>query len=368
MQFKSLFNRKVTRTVFILLLTGMVAACSSTNTSNNGTSETKSKASKASKATKTISIGTTPVGVSYNSVGSGLASVISSNSTIRMSVKPFAGLSAWGPLLDTGELELGVASGPELNWALRGENGFQPIKNLRMLVRGNYIQVTGAVVKKDSGIKTVADLKGKKLSSDYPGSIIGKMVLEATLGANGLTWDDVQKVPIPTTLAGIEALQDNRVDAAFALTPTTPIIVEVHNAVGLYAVPFLDNTKPEDIDKVSEDVLKKINDLVPGSRMTKVAANGYIAQETVGIEYPAVMVASAHLSDDTVYEIMETLWANYEQLGPIHLWLKSWTPKTFFDPNPKVPYHPGAVKFFKEKGLWDENMEGIQQELLKLAS
>ncbi|WP_066307167.1 TAXI family TRAP transporter solute-binding subunit [Bacillus sp. FJAT-29814] len=359
--------RKIGKSAFslltIVLVMLFVTACGG-NQANNSTQE---KEKPAKKSGGVLSIGTTPVGVSYNAIGNGLAKVITTNSSLKISVKPSNGVSAWGPQLEKGEIELGVGSGPDMAWAFKGENGYQPTKNMRLLVRGNYLSVTGAVVRKDVDIKSIADLKGKRLSSDYPGSAIAKKVLEAALTVNGLSWDDVKQVPIPTTAAGIEALQDNRVDAAFALTPTTPVVQEVHNSVGLKSINFLDSITPDKIDSVPKSVIDKINEIVPGVRLTKVLAQGYIQEEQVGIEYPSQLVASSHLNDDTVYEIMETLWANYKQLQPIHAWLKTWTPETMFDPNPTVPYHNGAVKFFKDKGLWNDEAEKVQQELLKIA-
>jgi uncharacterized protein len=358
-------RKKVFGLVLIALLMIFVTACGGEKTSSNAGSSSKEKA--PAKTNEVLSIGTTPVGVSYNAIGNGLAKVISTNSSLKVSVKPSNGVSAWGPQMEKGEIQLGVGSGPDMAWAFKGENGYQPVKNMRLLVRGNYLSVTGAVVKKDSGINSVADLKGKRVSADYPGSAIAKMILTAVLQANGLSWDDVKGVPIPTTAAGIEALQDNRVDAAFALTPTTPIVQEVHNAVGLKSINFLDGVTPDKIKDVPQSVIDKINSVVPGVRLTAVPAQGYIAEEAVGVEYPAQMVASSLLNDDSVYELMETLWASYEELQPIHAWLKTWTPETMFDPNPTIPYHPGAVKFFKDKGLWNDDVDKIQQDLLKLA-
>jgi uncharacterized protein len=358
-------RKKLFGLVLIALLMIFVTACGGDKTSNTTGSDSEEKEPKQSN--EVLSIGTTPVGVSYNAIGNGLAKVISTNSSLKVSVKPSNGVSAWGPQLEKGEIQLGVGSGPDMAWAFKGENGYQPVKNMRLLVRGNYLSVTGAAVQKDSGINSVADLKGKRVAADYPGSAIAKMILTAVLEVNGLSWNDVEGVPIPTTAAGIEALQDSRVDAAFALTPTTPVVQEVHNAVGLKSINFLDGVTPDKIKDVPQDVVDKINSVVPGVRLTAVKPQGYIAEEAVGVEYPSQMVASAHMSDDAAYVLMETLWAHYEELQPIHAWLKTWHPDTMFDPNPTVPYHPGAVKFFKDKGLWNDDVEKIQQELLKLA-
>jgi TRAP-type uncharacterized transport system substrate-binding protein len=129
----------------------LVTACGATtgdnNTNNNNAPENKNQSNNSEpdkKEKAVLSIGTTPVGASINAVGSGVASVISTNSSsVQMSVKPFAGVSAWVPLLGKGDLDLGFATIPELTWAFKGENGFGAMKNMRLVVRGNYLKATG---------------------------------------------------------------------------------------------------------------------------------------------------------------------------------------------------------------------------------
>jgi uncharacterized protein len=351
----------------VMLLVFMTACSGGNQTSSTNDNKDKGTETQSKDIKKNISIGTTPVGASINSVGNGIASVVSKNSDVRLTVKPFNGISGWGPSLDKGDIDLGSATAPELAWAFKGEQGFNAMKNIRLLVRGNYIPVTGFVVREDSGINSNADLKGKRISSDYPGSASAVMLLEAVLAANGLSWDDVKKVPTTSLAAGFESLQNNRLDATYAMAPSTPIAQEVNNSVPLKSFSIIDGVKPSDIDSVPDETIEEFTSRVPGTRLTVVKPSGYIKEDTVGVEYPLQIVSSAHLTDDTVYLLLETLWAHYEELHPVHAWLQTWTPEQMFDPNPTVPYHPGAVKFFKDKGLWTDETDKIQAELIKLA-
>lgn len=363
---KKFVSKKVSLLLSVLLVVSLITACSS---SNGASGESPDSTENNNRSSQRLSIATNPVGSAFNALGNGLASVISLNSDLQASVQPYAGVSAWAPPVNRGEVALGVANGPELIWAYNGENQFkEPLKNLRLIVRGNYIKASGIVVREDSDIHSVNDIKGKRLTSDYPGSLIGKAIIEATLVSNGLSWDDVNKVPTPTIVAGINALQDDRVDGAFALVPSSPVMMEAHNAVGLKGLNFVEGYEPSEIDSIPQDIVAKIQQRVPSARMTTVKPKGYISEEVVAIEYPSMMVGSSHLTDDQVYEIMETLWAKYEDLHPVHAWFKTWSPELMFDPNPSIPYHPGAVKFFKDKGLWNDEVEKVQQELLDNAS
>ena len=81
--------------------------------------------------------------------------------------------------------------------------------------------------------------------------------------------------------------------------------------------------------------------------------------------YPIQMGVSAKLSENDVYTIMKAIYENYEQLADVHAWGADWTPENYVVENFQVPYHDGAVKFYKEAGLWTDAAEATQDALLK---
>lgn len=375
MRFRAFFVSKSVVLVFILTL--ILTACSSTantaketpksdaaKTANNEKADAKPADSKG-ELQKNISIGTSVAGAAYHSVGTGVASVVSKNSPVQISVKPFSGPNAWMPLLNKGDLDIGLASSPDVRWALQGINNYKENKNVRILVQGNQVTAVPYTVRKDSNIKTVADLKGKRVASDYAGNIVVKLVLEAQLAANGLTWKDVKTVPVPSTVAGIDALRENRVDAAFGQTPTASNVLEADNAVGLRTLNLVDGVSADKVNSLPDKILKEISSRIPGGKPV-VIKEGFIKEPTIIIGYPLSLVASSKLTDETAYQIVKTLFEHYQELHPLFSWLKGWTPQGMFDPNPPAPYHPGAIRYFKEKGLWNDTAEKNHQELLKL--
>ncbi|WP_100398839.1 TAXI family TRAP transporter solute-binding subunit [Bacillus sp. FJAT-44742] len=359
-----------------MLITGgtvlLLTACgegndSSAGSEQTGTDEGQPEVEQAENGNGgSYSFATSPQGTSVNAVGNGLASMINQNSDVSTSIQPYAGINAWLSQLNEGNIGFGVDSAPDMVFAYQGneEVGYEEsMDELRLLVRGNFIKATGLAVREDSGIESVADLEGKRVASDFSGATIARLISEATLYANGLTWDDVNNVPVPSIDRGVEALQNNQVDATFALVPSTPLMQEAHNATGLAGFDFLDDYGPDEIESVSEEVFEEIEKRVPGVEMTTVDPEGYLAEKTTGIQYPNYFISSTHMDNDTVYEVLETLWENHEQLHDIHPWLSTWEPEQMFDENPEIPYHEGAIEFFEDQGIWTEEAQEAQDEL-----
>lgn len=357
--------------VLLVIFSVVLAACggggdSSTEGQNEAPAETPEEGSDqgGAKSGGQLTLATMPVGGSINTVGNAIASLVSTHSETQVSVSPFAGLAAWGPLLNAGEADFGLATEPELAWGYAGENGFEQMENMRLLVRGNPIPAPGFMVRGDTDIHKVADLKGKRLASEYPGSVSAKALLDAGLALNGLTWDDVVQVPTPTLVDGANGIRDNQLDAAYALVPGTPAVEEVHNAVPLRAINFLDEYTVETFDDIPESDYELLQSYLPGSEFTIIQPSGFITEPIIGVQYYLQLVVGTHLSDEVVYNVLETIWNNIESTHNVHPWMTQWTPENMFDPNPTVPYHPGAVQFFKDQGLWTDETEQIQQELL----
>lgn len=330
-------------------------------------SETKPSA-PAKPVEASLSIGTHPQGSSYNATGAGVAKVVTENSSVKITVKPFSGPNAWMPLLNKGELDLGVLSSPDAGWSFTGGFGYpQANKNVRLLVNGNTLTLPGFAVRADAGIKKLTDLKGKKVASGYAGNQLISQILGAQLATAGLSWDDVQQVPVTDINTGLQAVREGRAVASFGGAPITPPAVETDAATNLINLSFGD-WDPEQVASFPKDKLKEITSRVPGAVVMKLkAGTGWLDFDSVGMGYPITLAASAQLSEEAAYQVVKTLWENDTKLHPIYAWLKGWNHDTFFSATPAAPYHPGAVRFYKEVGVWTDEAEASQQELLKKA-
>src|SRR5690625_359151 len=203
----------------------IIAACSE----NDSVSDNESDAGEAAESSVTgnYSIGTQPPGVTFHTLGSEFGKVISEESDVKITVKPFAGPDAWAPLLNDGDVDFGTDNAYTLAHAFLGYETFEgkPTRNLRTLELGESNPIAGLMVREDAGVETVSDLEGKRVTCEYAGSQVAHTILDSHLKSGGIDWDDVKSVPVSDIPSGVEALRDGTVDAAFAGLPTNSIFL-----------------------------------------------------------------------------------------------------------------------------------------------
>jgi TRAP transporter TAXI family solute receptor len=318
-------------------------------------------AASPASAQVTASIGTNPAGSVFYAIGSGLAKVTGEHSPIRVSVQPYSGTSTFVPLLDSGELELGVNNAVDMGLAYRGpsfkiggRNPFPHAPNLRLVMRGAPLMVA-PVVRKDSPIKTIADARGKRVTGEYPANLAIWYNVFGELTSAGLTWNDVRVVPVPALNDGIDALVQGRADmSSYALNAAK--IREADAAVGV---------RHASID-CSPDGEKRLRAAVPGYYPRQVKKGGAVAvtEDICVIAYDVYVVAGKGVSDAVLEGLLRAVWEHGDKLAPIHVIFKEWTRDRMASPDVTIPYHPTAIRFFKERGVWTPAHDQAQQRLL----
>src|ERR1051326_7740663 len=173
---------------------------------------------RAQPLPKSIAIGSNPAGSLFYSLASGLAKVISEASPMQAQVQPYAGTSTFVPLFDSGELELGVVNAVDMGMVYQGQklkvgggNPFPHVASSRLLMRGSPLR-SSLIVRKDSPIKTIGDVKGKRVTGEYPAQLAVWYNVFGSLSNGGLTWSDVKVVPVPAVNEGVDALIQGRAD------------------------------------------------------------------------------------------------------------------------------------------------------------
>ncbi|RSL30141.1 TAXI family TRAP transporter solute-binding subunit [Salibacterium salarium] len=316
---------------------------------------------------ESVSIGTHASGSGYHTVGAGFAKLISSHTSIRGNVTPSAGPQAWMGDLNSGGLELGLISGPDLSWAYTGGPGYDEAnEKVRMIFGGMPMYQTGYGVPADSDIQGLSDLEGKAIGAEFGGNLFMNSIAEATLKSVGLTWDDVNPVPVPEFQAGLDALQGGTLDSTIPASPTAAKAMEVSSAIGGIRVLPFGGLQPEDIeDGIPEEFQDLFDEYMPTSGLATVpAGTGILEEDTVHITYDMNLVVNDGISDDTVYEILKAVWENSTEMNDLISYTETLSPDTMLVSDPGAPYHEGAIKFYKEVGVWTDELQEKQDELL----
>ena len=333
---------------------------STNNAQNNGEGQETEKAMPAA-----IALGTFPTGGSSYMVATGVAKVLTDHLPTKVLTRPSAGPVAFNPLLETGELGLAIESGNDLAWAFSGGTGYERVhKNLRVLARGHGNPTIPLVVGLDSGINSIADLQGKRVAGEYGSFITAKQSISAALESVGMTWDDVTVIPVADATSGMRALQEGLVDAAFCGTPKGSLNLEVDASKPLKALSYGD-LSPVDFVAASPEMLHVLQQYLPGATIYLQQQEGFLKSDCVAINFVSWLAASALLDEDAAYEITKTVYEYSEELHPLHDFLMEWRQETMFGAEQPAPYHEGAIRYWKEIGLWTPEAEETQRMLLE---
>lgn len=296
---------------------------------------------------KPLTVGTNPQGSLFYSMGTALSKVMVEQTEKQYRVSPFAGSSTFIPMINSGRLSFGFANGGEATFAYQGIGSFdkRPNENLRLVGVAIATQ-TSFAVPMNSAVQTIADLKGKKLPSGYNSGRTFHYYSNAALAADGMTIDDATKVPMPNFVKAINGLGEGRLDAA---------LIPMNAGVGKKAMATMSDgwryISLADTDAAKAAVEKNL----PSARIVSVkpskSKTGVVADPTNMIEVDFYVLTGAHVADDDVYELVMSMAEHKVALGEAFGAFKRYDPTKMVQDNP-VPYHPGAIKAYKEMGLW----------------
>jgi hypothetical protein len=298
-----------------------------------------------SASAQTVSISTLPPGSVNNVQTQAIAKVVQETTGMQMRVVGFNSPQASMTAVEVGEAEFTFMSNDEIGIAVRGrdEHAGQPLSNLRLVTTVFPFKI-GIVVRKDSDIQTVADLKGKRFPVDWSGFPQGIALSRAMLATAGLDFDDVQGVPTTNLLRAADDLAAGALDATiFAIG--APKMAELDASIG---IRFLD------LDD-SPEARAAMAAIRPEYGIAKQAAlphlNG-VADGSDLMEYAMTVATHANASDDMVYTIAKTLHENKAGLAASHPSFNAMNPANLAVQQADVQYHPGAIRFYKEAGIW----------------
>jgi len=290
-----------------------------------------------------VGISTSPQGTLTYAVGAAIAKVLNEAGGIQTRVQPSSGTGAGIPLVDSGEIDLGLANTLELYDAYNGVGTFdkRPNKNLRTIAVVFPIKV-GLFVRNDSPIKTVKDMKGHSVAYGFTSQEIIKKTVDAMLATDGLSIKDLKPIMVPNLVRGVDELIGGRADiTTFALGSGK--VSEADAAVGIRYVT-LPNT-PEALKGLkSEFRTAYLAKAEPSPRFAGVKEPIYIMQ------YDYTVFASDKVKPEMIKKITDILANQKSALAAAHPLFSGMDLARLYN-DIEVPYHDGAKAYFADKGI-----------------
>ena len=323
-----------------------------------------SVSANAQELPRSVTVASNPPGTVFYALASGLAKVASEGAPFQMVVQPYSGTSTFLPLLNTGEIDFGINNavdmalsyqGPE-RLKIGGRNPFLHTPNVRLLMRGSVL-LTALLVRKDSPIKTIQDIRGKRLTGEYPAQLANWYNLFGFLSGAGMKWEDAKIVPVPAVNEGVDALVQGRADVTMSAVDAAKV-KEADAAVGVRHISL----------DCSPEGEKRLREAVPGyyPHWLKRGQATAIVEDTCVNAYDIYLTGHKAAAERLVNTVVKNIWDNVDKLPPLHPGFKEWTRQRAVSPDVTIPYHPAAVQFYKERGVWPANMDEAQRKVLSL--
>ena len=295
----------------------------------------------ASQAATYLSIATGGTSGTYYAVGGALASAVTKGGKIQCTAETGNASVANANLIATKGIEIAFVQNDITHWAYNGELMFQgkPLKNIRT-VASLYPENVQVVVAKDAGIKSIFDLKGKRVGVGAPGSGVEGDV-QAIFKLAGLTYNDLKKADFLDFAAVTSRFKDNQIDAGFVVA-------------GFPTASIMDLTTTKDVDLLNFDdaFLAKLHKAYPFFVPSTIPAKTYkgIDKDTKTPAVMAILITNDSVPADQIYDFLTAMFDNLKDIAAVHAKGKEITLKGALD-GLTAPLHPGAEKFYKEKGL-----------------
>ncbi len=309
-----------------------------------------------------LTIGTHAMSSLFNAMGSGIATVASKHTPVEVKAIATSGPIEWFPMFLSGEMDMGVLNCWDAQMGWLGESDYAAVSGgkgfpTRLLTNGAF-SIYSALVAEDSGIKTAQDLKGKSYVLNYTGAAGITAQAKAFLANHNMTENDVNVISVPGISDGVKAIIERRADCAGSANVGFALVEELEATRGSRFLAF--DPSPEAVERAQKEFPLYPIDVEPGPGFTGVR------EPMTMMAYDIYLVARTDLSDEAAYAVVEAIWENNEELAAIHPRLKEWTTDRFVSEQAVVPYHPGAIKFYKDKGVWTEEMDALQERLLSI--
>lgn len=288
----------------------------------------------------------------------GFANHIRKHTGISVSVEPTAGGVGQAELIFRGAANISQIVDWDAYCAYNGFDAFAKIGkvDIILLQQGRKYQ-SGVLVRKDSPYKSIKDLRGKKIWALVPGDLSWEKQARAVFAAEGLDPDkDITLLKAVGAAEMYKNLAEGRGDAVCCAIGGARDI-DFHATVGGRRLG-LSEWGPEALRRARKEYP------ICSIGSFKAMPIAGVEKDLVTVAYGNSLMISGKHSDELAYTLVSAILEHHDELIPVHEWMKEWNLDAAVK-NPVLPYHPGAIKYYKEKGVWTAELDKVQEQIIK---
>jgi uncharacterized protein len=293
---------------------------------------------------QTISIVSTPSGSYTNSAGAAMAKVISEKTKMRAVLQA---QSQQGMIpVEAGVAEFGMGNAFDMTFYATGTGEYagQGAKK-KVRIAASLIPYRVAFhVRADSDIKTIADVKGKRIAGGFNAQKTIARITEALLATAGLSYKDMVEVLAPNVSRAAEDFTAGKTDVLFFALGSAAVKQAAVTLGGVRVLPTDD----------SPDARDRMQSVLPGSYVLDVAPGPNldgVTQPTQVLAFDMVLCTNIEVPERVVYEVTKALYENKPALTASFAAFNLFVPGQMAKPVQDVEFHPGALKYYREIGI-----------------
>jgi hypothetical protein len=321
-------SKRMKRLVFAVIATAMLSAVSSVNA-------------------QPLGIGTSPQGTMTYTLGAAVSKALAEAANMQSRVQPSSGTGAMVPLVNSGEIDIGFCNTRELydSYYGVGSSDKRPNKNLRA-VAVLFPLTVGLIVRNDSPIKSVKDLKGRSIAYGYQSQEVIRVLVDGMLANAGLTVKDMKPVLVPNLIRGMDDLIAGRVEVAFFALGQAKV-AEADAAIGIRFLPMDDS--PAAIEAMLKIVqVGYVDKVAPAPNLPGV-------RDTIPVaHYDYVVFANKDVPVERIKTVTKVIAEQKDAMARTLALFRRFDPARMYSSKLKVPYHEGAIAYFKENGIKEQ--------------
>lgn len=314
-----------------------------------------------SEAQTAVSLGTSSVGARFHVLAVGMGDVVSRHSKLNVTVEPIGGSDANVRALKAKRIDMALTNSLAATHGFRGIGSFSKEGKapVRLILQGG-LAARALVARADRGIRTPADLKGKRVQGRRRALADLEVVLKELLKVHGVPENSVTIYAHSDTNEQVETLRLGTADAAMmpfgSPKTSSPPIRRLAETVPLVIVDF-------GRDKIP--AMLKNPELAGYAAVTiQKGAIKDMAGDVTSLALGEYLVGRPDLSEEVVYQFTKTFFTNLKDYHAVHASAREYDLDGSLE-SPTIPYHPGAIRYYKEVGRWNDAMAALQSKLLK---